>query len=140
MGYATHAVRRVSKWNDKVKIKKSRKFQILFFFSSTEPLTPQNLAVRRTSPTTIQVTWDESTQENLIAMYRVFYFTLVSDDMTMWDYIDTDGPTTVAQITGLQAHMTYVIRVQAKSVNERWSNMTEVKIADFTSQGICLFV
>ena len=72
-------------------------------------------------------------------MYRVFYFTLVSDDMTMWDYIDTDGPTTVAQITGLQAHMTYVIRVQAKSVNERWSNMTEVKIADFTSQGIPRF-
>ena len=58
----------------------------------------------------------------------------------MWDYIDTDGPTTVAQITGLQAHMTYVIRVQAKSVNERWSNMTEVKIADFTSQGIPCFL
>ena len=76
-------------------------------------------------------------------MYRVYYFTLVSDDMTMWDYIDTDGPTTVAHITGLQAHNTYVLRVQAKSVNGRWSNMTEVKIADFSSPGkyytVCTF-
>ena len=56
--------------------------------------------------------------------------------MEIWDNIDTDGPTTVAQITGLESHMTYAVRVQAKSVNDRWSNMTDVKIVQFASQGM----
>ena len=56
--------------------------------------------------------------------------------MEIWDSIDTDGPTTVAQITGLEAHMTYAVRVQAKSVNDRWSNMTDVKIVQFAPQGM----
>ena len=108
---------------------------ISYSFSSTEPLTPSNVEVKRTSPKTIQVTWEESGQENLISMYRVFYFNFASPDMTIWDYTDTDGPTTVAQITGLEAHMTYAVRVQAKSVNDRWSNMTEVKIVQFAPTG-----
>lgn len=68
-------------------------------------------------------------------MYRIYYFHFASPDMDIWDYVDTDGPTTVAQITGLEAHMTYAVRVQAKSVNERWSNRTEVIIVPFAQQG-----
>ena len=60
--------------------------------------------------------------------------------MEIWDNIDTDGPTTVAQITGLESHMTYAVRVQAKSVNDRWSNMTDVKIVQFASQGMLFLV
>ena len=59
--------------------------------------------------------------------------------MEIWDFIDTDGPTTVAQITNLESHMTYAVRVQAKSVNDRWSNMTDVKIVQFALQGMCFF-
>ena len=87
---------------------------------------PQNVVVTRTFPRTIQVTWDEPSQDNIIAKYKVYYCSYAVEDMSMWDSIETDGPTTVAQITNLELHTSYAVRVQSNSINDRWSNLTEI--------------
>ncbi|KAK3612593.1 hypothetical protein CHS0354_042101 [Potamilus streckersoni] len=98
---------------------------------SGEPPTPDNVKVQRTSPTTIQVTWDEPPPDSDIESYRVYYNNLVVADMSLWKTIDTDGPTTVTQITNLDVKTSYAVRVQAKSVNGRWSNISQAVITDF---------
>ncbi|KAL3869070.1 hypothetical protein ACJMK2_041796, partial [Sinanodonta woodiana] len=96
-----------------------------------QPPTPENVKVQRTSPTTIQVTWDEPPPDSDIESYRIYYNNLVVADMSLWKTIDTDGPTTVTQITNLDVKTSYAVRVQAKSVNGRWSNISQAVITDF---------
>lgn len=104
---------------------------------SSEPPEPENVKVSRTSPTTVQVTWDEPNNNNVIEMYRIYYTNFETEDMSMWQLTDTDGPTSVYQLTGLNAHQSYAVRLKSKSVLQRWSNLTDTKTANVhNSQGI----
>ncbi|XP_052776376.1 tyrosine-protein phosphatase Lar-like isoform X3 [Mya arenaria] len=96
-----------------------------------QPPVPENLKVQRTSPTTILVTWDEPLQNNIIEMYRVHYNDYEIEDITMWLSVDTDGPATVVQLTNLEPHKPYIVRVRAKSIHNRWSNLTDAKTVNF---------
>ncbi|KAL4236406.1 hypothetical protein ACF0H5_004791 [Mactra antiquata] len=96
-----------------------------------KPPAPQNVVAVRISPTTIQVMWDEPRRNNIIAAYRVYYFHYDTNDMTLWEHVDTEGPTTVALLTNLVPHNSYVIRMQSKSINERWGNFTKTISINF---------
>ena len=104
----------------------------------TEPPVPENVEAIRTSPTTIQVTWDEPPQTHVIAMYQVRYFHLHDDDMSIWHYMDTDGPTTVVLLTEkIERDKPYEIRVRAMSTHERWSNYSRSITLNQFVQGLC---
>lgn len=92
-----------------------------------------NVEALRTSPTTIQVTWDEPSQTHIIAMYQIRYFHFYEEDMSIWHMLDTDGPNTVVLLTDkIERDKPYVIRVRAKSTHDRWSNYsTAVTINQF---------
>lgn len=45
--------------------------------------------------------------------------------MYAWQQMEI-GPYTVADITGLEAYTVYAVRVQAKSVDGRYGNLSEV--------------
>lgn len=48
-----------------------------------------------------------------------------SPAMYVWQQIET-GPYTVADITGLDPYTVYAVRVQAKSVDGRYGNLSDV--------------
>ncbi|XP_041360358.1 tyrosine-protein phosphatase Lar-like isoform X2 [Gigantopelta aegis] len=92
------------------------------------PPAPKNVKIRRTSSSIIEVTWDEPNFP--VAGYRIYYNMFATPDMDVWQTLDT-GPYTVAEITGLEPHTVYAVRVQAKSVDERYGNLSEVVTSDF---------
>ncbi|XP_060552130.1 receptor-type tyrosine-protein phosphatase F-like isoform X9 [Ruditapes philippinarum] len=96
-----------------------------------QPPPPEKVRLYRTSPTTIIVRWEEPKRNNIIAAYRIYYFKHELEDMSVWDKIVTDGPTTTALLTDLDQHQSYAVRVQSKSVNDRWSNLTNVIVTNF---------
>jgi len=87
---------------------------------------PSDVAVRRTSPTTMEVTWRPVTYSG-IAGYRVYYSRLaLPADMDQWRSLEV-GPYSVAEVTGLEPHSAYAVRVRAKSVvDARLSNFSEI--------------
>ncbi|BFZ17029.1 hypothetical protein BsWGS_20067 [Bradybaena similaris] len=87
------------------------------------PPPPTNVKVRRTSDTTIEVRWDEP--DYPVSGYKIFYNMFASPAMYVWQQIET-GPYTVADITGLDPFTVYAVRVQAKSVDGRYGNLSDV--------------
>ena len=87
---------------------------------------PSDVQVRRTSPTTMEVTWSASSF-NGVAGYRVYYSELaLPDDMERWRSVDV-GPATVAEVRRLEPHSAYAVRVRAKSVlDARLSNYSDI--------------
>lgn len=85
------------------------------------PPTPQNVKIRRTSPTTIDVMWNQPAFP--VAGYRVYYNMFALPNMDLWQSIDV-GPYTVAEITGLDPQTIYVVRVQAISTSKRFGNLS----------------
>ena len=69
-------------------------------------------------------------------MYRVYYNDYEIDDVTLWQTFDTDGPSTVAQLTNLNPAKSYIVRVRAKSIHNRWSNVTDAKTVNFVNDGL----
>ncbi|XP_062594902.1 receptor-type tyrosine-protein phosphatase F-like isoform X2 [Saccostrea cucullata] len=94
------------------------------------PDKPQNVRTRRKSRHKIEVTWDEP--KMAVAGYRVYYNDYESNNMEDWSKIDI-GPYTIADIDIPEDKATYVIRVQAKSVDGRFGNMTESVVDSFVS-------
>ena len=91
------------------------------------PPAPKNVKVRRTSPTSIEVSWDEPNFP--VAGYKIFYNMFATPAMYVWQQMET-GPYTVADITGLEPHTVYAVRVQAKSVDGRYGNLSETVTTD----------
>ncbi|XP_052827297.1 receptor-type tyrosine-protein phosphatase S isoform X7 [Octopus bimaculoides] len=85
------------------------------------PPTPENVKIRRTSPTTVDVMWDEPAFP--VAGYKVYYNMFALPNMDLWQNIDV-GPYTVAEITGLDPQTIYVVRVQAISTGGRAGNFS----------------
>ncbi|XP_036361663.1 receptor-type tyrosine-protein phosphatase F isoform X7 [Octopus sinensis] len=85
------------------------------------PPTPENVKIRRTSPTTVDVMWDEPAFP--VAGYKVYYNMFALPNMDLWQNIDV-GPYTVAEITGLDPQTIYVVRVQAISTGRRAGNFS----------------
>lgn len=102
-------------------------------FCVTEPATPKNVVALRTSPTTIQVTWDEPSQTHNVAQYEVKYYHMYDNDMSIWNSLVTDGPTTVALITDkVDPDKAYIVRVRAISTHNQHSNYS----ADDSTNGL----
>ena len=91
------------------------------------PPAPKNVKVRRTSPTSIEVSWDEPNFP--VAGYKIFYNMFATPVMYVWQQMES-GPYTVADITGLEPHTVYAVRVQAKSVDGRYGNLSETVTTD----------
>ncbi|XP_025110641.1 receptor-type tyrosine-protein phosphatase S-like isoform X6 [Pomacea canaliculata] len=91
------------------------------------PPPPQNVKVRRTSSTSIEVTWDEPNFP--VAGYKIYYNMFATPAMYVWQQMET-GPYTVADIGGLEPHTVYAVRVQAKSVDGRFGNLSETVTTD----------
>lgn len=91
------------------------------------PPPPKNVKARRTSDTTIEVRWDEP--DTPVSGYKIFYNMFATPAMYVWQQMET-GPYTVADITGLEPFTVYAVRVQAKSVDGRYGNMSETITTD----------
>ncbi|XP_067679322.1 tyrosine-protein phosphatase Lar-like isoform X10 [Haliotis asinina] len=92
------------------------------------PPAPKNVKIRRTSSSIIEVTWDEP--DFPVAGYKIYYNMFATPDMAVWQTLET-GPYTVAEITGLETHTVYAVRVQARSVDDRYGNLSEMVTTDF---------
>ena len=60
-----------------------------------------------------------------MAGYMIFYNMFATPEMYLWQQMET-GPYTVADITGLESHTVYAVRVQARSVDGRYGNLSEM--------------
>ena len=88
----------------------------------------------------MEVTWDASAY-NGIAGYRVYYSELIGasvrpSDMDQWRIVDV-GPYTVAEVSELEPHSAYAVRVRAKSVvDARFSNFSDIAYTNRLNQGL----
>lgn len=89
---------------------------------------PLNVQLRRKSPSKIEVTWDEP--KTVVSGYRVYYNDFQSNNMEDWRKLDI-GPYTIADIDIVDEKSTYVVRVQARSVDGRFGNMSDPVIDSF---------
>lgn len=55
-------------------------------------------------------------------------------NMEMWQSIEI-GPYTVTEITGLQEHTIYAVCVQARSVDGRYGNLSNVTQSTYSTNG-----
>ncbi|XP_046366897.1 tyrosine-protein phosphatase Lar-like isoform X5 [Haliotis rufescens] len=92
------------------------------------PPAPKNVKIRRTSSSIIEVTWDEP--DFPVAGYKIYYNMFATPDMEVWQTLET-GPYTVAEITGLETHTVYAVRIQARSVDDRYGNLSDMVTTDF---------
>ena len=83
----------------------------------------------------MEVTWDPSAY-NGIAGYRIYYSELaLPSDMDQWRSVDV-GPYTVGEVSGLEPHSAYAVRVRAKSVvDARLSNFSDIAYTNRLNQG-----
>jgi hypothetical protein len=101
-------------------------------FTLPVPPAPRNLKVRRTSPTSIEVSWDEPSFP--VAGYKIYYNMFATPHMYIWQQMET-GPYTVADVINLEPHTMYAVRVQAKSVDGRYGNISETATTDVKETG-----
>lgn len=59
---------------------------------------------------------------------------VATQDMSRWQKVDV-GPYTVAEVPGLEPHTVYAVRVQAKAVDGRCSNYSEVVYSNKLEHG-----
>ena len=62
-----------------------------------------------------------------MAGYRVYYNIFAVEDMSQWAHIDI-GPYTVTDITDLDVKLMYAVKVQARSVDGRYGELSETKL------------
>ena len=95
---------------------------------------PTNVQLRRVSPTALEVTWDPPSYHILITNYRVYYYHVVTLDMSHWRSVEV-GPYTRADITGLEPHTVYAVKVQAKVNDGRYGNYSEIAYSNILEHG-----
>ncbi|XP_033737518.1 receptor-type tyrosine-protein phosphatase delta-like isoform X9 [Pecten maximus] len=99
---------------------------------------PENIKLIRSSPDTILVTWDEPKLP--VAGYRVYYNMFELQKMELWQKKDI-GPYTVTELTELDTVSVYAVRIQARSVDGRYGNLSEAVVCPVgTSQPITIEV
>ncbi|XP_055886078.1 tyrosine-protein phosphatase Lar-like isoform X13 [Biomphalaria glabrata] len=91
------------------------------------PPAPKNIKVRKTSETSLQVTWDEP--DVPVSGYKIFYQTFYTPKMYSWEQMEV-GPYITAEITNLQPFTVYAVRMQAKSVDGRYGNISDFITSD----------
>nr|XP_034313381.1 receptor-type tyrosine-protein phosphatase F isoform X4 [Crassostrea gigas] len=92
------------------------------------PDKPLNVKLRRKSSNKIEVTWDEP--NTAVSGYRVYYNEYQTPNMEDWRKLDI-GPYTIADIDIPDEKSTYVVKVQAKSVDGRFGNLSDAAVDPF---------
>jgi netrin-G3 ligand len=90
---------------------------------------PTNVQLRRTSATAIDVSWDAPSYQGVIG-YRVYYHTSAVADMDRWQSQEISGPFTVTEISGLEPHSVYAVRVRARGADGRYGNYSDIVVAN----------
>ncbi|XP_013388176.1 tyrosine-protein phosphatase Lar isoform X2 [Lingula anatina] len=85
------------------------------------PAAPTNIKLRRTSHSTIQVTWNAPNFP--IKGYRIFYSSFPNRDMDLWTK-KTIPPVTATDLIQL-TDSCYYVRVQAQSLDGRFGNLSD---------------
>ncbi|XP_064626984.1 tyrosine-protein phosphatase Lar-like isoform X3 [Lineus longissimus] len=91
------------------------------------PPAPKNVRIKRLNPTALEVAWDSP--DFPVAGYRIFYNKYAVPNMAEWHHMDI-GPFTVVEITGLEEHSVYAVRVQARAVDNRYGNLSDPAISN----------
>ena len=81
----------------------------------------------------MEVTWDSPSFPG-ISGYRVYYNMFAVPDMDKWQSIEI-GPYTVTEISGLETHTVYAVRVRAKSVDGRYGNFSDAVVTNKLENG-----
>lgn len=84
---------------------------------------PTNLLVRRISPTALVASWDPPPIAGIVG-YRVYFDMLPTNEMEKWQSIEI-ASYTVTEISGLEPHSVYAVRVRAKTGDGRYSNFSD---------------
>lgn len=99
---------------------------------------PTNLQLRRVSPTAIEVTWDPPPYSG-VQGYRLYYDMYPEHDAEHWHIVEV-GPYTVAEISGLEPHSDYAVRVRAKIAENRFSNFSETVVTSMGDHGTAICI
>jgi len=81
----------------------------------------------------LEASWDQPPYSGIVA-YRVYYNMFAVYEMEKWASIEM-GPFTVTEIGGLEAHTVYAVRVRAKLADGKWSNFSEIVVANKIENG-----
>ena len=100
--------------------------------SATMPA-PTNVRLRRISPTAMEASWDAPPTLGITG-YRVYYNMFAVPDMEKWQSLEI-GPYTVTEISGLDPHTVYAVKVRAKAADGRYSNFSEVVVINKIEHG-----
>lgn len=95
---------------------------------------PTNVQLRRLSSTALEVSWDPPPVSG-IAGYRIHYNMFAIPDIDKWLSVEI-GPYSVAELSGLETHTSYVVRVRARGVDGRYGNFSETVVANNLENGI----
>ena len=98
------------------------------------PPAPQDVKLKRISPTAVEVSWKPPNFPG-IAGYRIYYNMFAIPDMEQWQSMEI-GPYTVTDISGLEPHTVYAVRVRAKSIDGRSGNFSEIVTTNNLAQGM----
>lgn len=109
---------------------------------------PVNVQLRRTSSTSLEVTWDppphsSSTTSAIgqyhqasISGYRIYYSPYANYDLDHWLSMDLFVAHTTAELQSLEPHTTYAVQVRAKSADGRYGNLSEVVVSNKLEHGM----
>lgn len=100
----------------------------MYSWNISVPDKPLNVKLRRKSSNKIEVTWDEP--NTAVSGYRVYYNEYQTPNMEDWRKLDI-GPYTIADIDIPDEKSTYVVKVQAKSVDGRFGNLSDAAVDPF---------
>ena len=107
---------------------------------------PTNVQLRRTTSTTLDVTWDapqlpisSGPYQPTVASYWVYYSPFVDHDLERWAKVEL-GPFTSIELTGLDPHTDYAVQVRARSTDGRYGNFSEVVISSKLKYGMYIYI
>jgi hypothetical protein len=81
----------------------------------------------------VEVTYDPPPYSGVLG-YRVYYDMSPEHDLELWHHADV-GPYTVAEISGLEPHSDYAIRVRAQISKDKFSNFSETVVTNMGEHG-----
>ena len=97
---------------------------------------PTNVQLRRTSSTALIVSWDPppSSPAGSVTGYRVYYSSYADHDLERWLSVEI-GPYTVTELSGLQTHTVYAVRVRAKATDGQLGALSDVVVSNKLEHG-----
>ena len=94
---------------------------------------PTNVQLRRISPSALEVTWDPPLYTGILG-YLIYYDMYPEKDIDQWQIV-TVGPYTTGEITDLEPHSDYAVRVRAKIGENKYSNFSETVVTNRVEHG-----